>query len=141
MSSLIGILSLLSALAATSYTLLCTYCISNETTCSGTMLSMTCYSGLQCASTYTETTIAGVESTSLTRSCALSSNCGLKGTVTLQHGQMRVSTSCENLALHAKLTTALLIFPHDQCQLQQPFEGAQQSPSVTSAASPQALTK
>ncbi|XP_044130979.1 phospholipase A2 inhibitor NAI-like isoform X3 [Bufo gargarizans] len=57
MSSLIGILSLLSALAATSYTLLCTYCISNETTCSGTMLSMTCYSGLQCASTYTETTI------------------------------------------------------------------------------------
>ncbi|XP_040277122.1 phospholipase A2 inhibitor and Ly6/PLAUR domain-containing protein-like isoform X3 [Bufo bufo] len=94
MSSLIGILSLLSALAATSYALLCTYCISNETTCSGT--SITCYSGLQCGSTYTETTIAGMKSTSLGRICAPSSQCGLKGSVGLQQGHIRMSTSCCN---------------------------------------------
>ncbi|XP_040277167.1 phospholipase A2 inhibitor and Ly6/PLAUR domain-containing protein-like [Bufo bufo] len=94
MSSLIGILSLLSALAATSYALSCTQCISNETTCSGP--SITCPSGNQCGSTYTESTIAGVKSTSLTRSCALSSKCGLNGSVTLQQGHMRISTSCCN---------------------------------------------
>ncbi|XP_040277156.1 phospholipase A2 inhibitor and Ly6/PLAUR domain-containing protein-like [Bufo bufo] len=94
MSSLIGILSLLSALVATSYALSCTQCMSNEATCSGT--STTCPSGNQCGSTYTETTIAGAKSISLTRSCALSSQCGINGSVGLQQGHIRMSTSCCN---------------------------------------------
>ncbi|XP_044134624.1 phospholipase A2 inhibitor NAI-like [Bufo gargarizans] len=94
MSSLIGILSLLSALAATSYALSCTQCFSKETTCSGP--SITCPSDHQCGSAYTETTIVGVKSTSLTRSCSPSSQCDLKGSVRIQQGHMRVSTSCCN---------------------------------------------
>ncbi|XP_040277191.1 phospholipase A2 inhibitor and Ly6/PLAUR domain-containing protein-like [Bufo bufo] len=94
MSSLIRILSLLSALAATSYALSCTQCMSNEATCSGP--SITCPSGNQCASTYTETTTAGMKSTSLGRICAPSSQCGFWGSVTLQQGHIRMSTSCCN---------------------------------------------
>ncbi|XP_044130978.1 phospholipase A2 inhibitor and Ly6/PLAUR domain-containing protein-like [Bufo gargarizans] len=94
MSSLIGILSLLSALAATSYALSCTQCISSGATCSGP--SITCPSGNQCGSAYTETTIVGAKSMSLTRSCAPSSQCGLKGSVGIQQGHMRMSTSCCN---------------------------------------------
>ncbi|XP_044138562.1 phospholipase A2 inhibitor and Ly6/PLAUR domain-containing protein-like [Bufo gargarizans] len=94
MSSLIGILSLLSALAATSYALSCTQCFSSGATCSGP--SMTCPSGNQCGSAYTETTIAGAKSTSLVRTCAPSSQCGLKGSLGLKQGHMRMSTSCCN---------------------------------------------
>ncbi|XP_044134623.1 phospholipase A2 inhibitor and Ly6/PLAUR domain-containing protein-like [Bufo gargarizans] len=94
MSSLFGILCLLSALVATSYALSCTHCFSNEATCSGP--SLTCSSGQHCGTTYRETIAAGLKSISLTRSCTLATQCGFRGTVGIQHGNIRMGTSCCN---------------------------------------------
>ncbi|XP_040277131.1 phospholipase A2 inhibitor 25 kDa subunit-like isoform X4 [Bufo bufo] len=92
MSSLFGILCLLSALAATSYALSCTHCNSEEATCSGP--SMICPADNQCGTAYTETSAGGMKSITLVRSCTPSSQCGYKGTVSIEGAQIRMGTSC-----------------------------------------------
>ncbi|XP_056399866.1 uncharacterized protein LOC130294278 [Hyla sarda] len=95
MISLTGILSLLSALAATSYALSCTQCVSPiSSSCLGS--SVTCPSGYRCGSKYSETTIGGMTTTGIERSCVPSSECNLKGSIGFLHGQMKMASSCCN---------------------------------------------
>ncbi|XP_056399868.1 phospholipase A2 inhibitor and Ly6/PLAUR domain-containing protein-like [Hyla sarda] len=93
MFSLAGILSLLSALAATSYALSCTVCTSTTTTtCAGS--SVTCPVGYQCGSSYTETTAGGSKVAVLVRSCLPSSQCNVEGSMSVQLQKIRMVTSC-----------------------------------------------
>ncbi|XP_075183519.1 phospholipase A2 inhibitor NAI-like [Anomaloglossus baeobatrachus] len=92
MGSLVGILSLLLALAATSSALSCTQCVSASTFCWGA--SKSCPLGSVCASTYTKT-VAGEKTTEFfIRSCEPSSECDFNGSITLQYGNISMVTSC-----------------------------------------------
>ncbi|XP_056399867.1 phospholipase A2 inhibitor and Ly6/PLAUR domain-containing protein-like [Hyla sarda] len=95
MISLTGILSLLSALAATSYALSCTQCASQSKTCSDGII-VTCQSGYKCGSIYSETTagLSGVNFAYLLRSCLPSSECNFKGSITNLQQKTRMVTSC-----------------------------------------------
>ncbi|XP_075134060.1 phospholipase A2 inhibitor and Ly6/PLAUR domain-containing protein-like [Leptodactylus fuscus] len=96
MTSLIRILSLLSALTATSAALSCPECRSETSSCYGS--SVTCPSDSVCGSRYTEASIGGVRS--LHRTCVLSTECNFKGTLSLQQrhirGHLVIVTSCCN---------------------------------------------
>ncbi|XP_056398160.1 phospholipase A2 inhibitor 25 kDa subunit-like [Hyla sarda] len=95
MISLTGILSLLSALAATSYALSCTVCQSlTSSSCSG--VSVTCPSGEQCGSSYTETIFDGVNTKVFVRRCMSISECRFIGTVSLNKVQTKKVHSCCN---------------------------------------------
>ncbi|XP_069803320.1 phospholipase A2 inhibitor NAI-like isoform X2 [Dendropsophus ebraccatus] len=97
MTSMTGILSLLSALIATSDALSCTECISTIfSSCSGP--SVTCPSGYQCGSTYTKSFEGGMTSTVFVRSCMPSSHCNLVGSISQQQGQIKTVSSCCNTA-------------------------------------------
>ncbi|XP_069802882.1 phospholipase A2 inhibitor 25 kDa subunit-like [Dendropsophus ebraccatus] len=94
MTSMTGILSLLSALIATSFALSCTQCMSTiSPLCSGP--SKTCSSGYQCGSTYTESTTAvGGNIVGIVRTCLPSFHCNINGSTTLKQEQVRIATSC-----------------------------------------------
>ncbi|XP_069803833.1 phospholipase A2 inhibitor 25 kDa subunit-like [Dendropsophus ebraccatus] len=94
MTSMTGILSLLSALIATSDALSCTECISTtSSSCSGP--SVTCSSGHQCGSTYTESTTAvGGVFAGVVRACTPSFHCNFTGSVTQKQAQTKIATSC-----------------------------------------------
>ncbi|XP_056398159.1 phospholipase A2 inhibitor and Ly6/PLAUR domain-containing protein-like [Hyla sarda] len=96
MISLTGILSLLSALAATSYALSCTQCVSTTSySCSGS--SVTCPPGYRCGSAYTESSVSGERvSVSLFRACIASHECNFNGSLSIQHGKAKRVTSCCN---------------------------------------------
>ncbi|XP_073425944.1 phospholipase A2 inhibitor and Ly6/PLAUR domain-containing protein-like [Dendrobates tinctorius] len=94
MSSLIGILSLLSTLSATSYALSCTQCSSASASCTGS--SVTCRSGYMCGSSYTETAVGATTQESFIRSCIASSECSFSGSLSIQNGYIRMGISCCN---------------------------------------------
>ncbi|XP_069804263.1 phospholipase A2 inhibitor and Ly6/PLAUR domain-containing protein-like [Dendropsophus ebraccatus] len=95
MTSLTGILSLLSALIATSDALSCTQCMSvSSSSCSGP--SVSCSPGHQCGSAYTKTSVAGQTSEVLVRGCVPSSECDVRGGMNIQYGQIKMVTSCCN---------------------------------------------
>ncbi|KAM4015094.1 phospholipase A2 inhibitor and Ly6/PLAUR domain-containing protein-like [Anomaloglossus baeobatrachus] len=94
MSSLIGLLSLLLTIAATSYALSCTECMSPSSTCSGN--SGTCPSGQVCGTAYLETTKGGKKTEFVMRSCTPSSECNIKGSTSTAEAQLRMVTSCCN---------------------------------------------
>ncbi|XP_077116221.1 phospholipase A2 inhibitor and Ly6/PLAUR domain-containing protein-like isoform X2 [Ranitomeya variabilis] len=94
MSSLIGILILLSALAATSDALSCTHCMSDTTSCTGS--SVSCSSGQLCGTVYSDSRAGSLSSTSFIRSCTPSSQCNFTGSMTIQNGYMRMAISCCN---------------------------------------------
>ncbi|KAM3923136.1 phospholipase A2 inhibitor and Ly6/PLAUR domain-containing protein-like [Leptodactylus fuscus] len=92
MTSLIRILSLLSALTATSSALSCTECRST-TTCSG--YDVTCPPGSFCGSSYSETTaVDGTRIQNLVRTCLPSNSCDYKGSISIKQLQVRTVTSC-----------------------------------------------
>ncbi|XP_073426665.1 phospholipase A2 inhibitor and Ly6/PLAUR domain-containing protein-like [Dendrobates tinctorius] len=93
MSSLIGILSLLFALAATSYALSCTLC-SSDTTTSCTGSSVSCSPGQSCGSVYSDSRAGVVSATNFVRSCIPSSQCDFTGSMTVQYVYMRMAISC-----------------------------------------------
>ncbi|KAG8550144.1 hypothetical protein GDO81_028170 [Engystomops pustulosus] len=93
MTSLLAIVSLLSALTATGSALSCTECMSlTSSSCSGS--SVTCPPGYLCASDYAEIEAAGQKISSVMRSCAPSSECNLKGSVSMTYGKARSAMSC-----------------------------------------------
>ncbi|KAG8548769.1 hypothetical protein GDO81_024260 [Engystomops pustulosus] len=93
MTSLIGILCLLSALTATSVGLSCISCFSlDATSCTGD--SLTCTSKNLCGSTYTENLVGGNITRSYNRGCLPSSECNLKGGISTNQGRIRSIISC-----------------------------------------------
>ncbi|XP_069804500.1 phospholipase A2 inhibitor gamma subunit B-like [Dendropsophus ebraccatus] len=94
MTSLARILSLFSALIATSGALSCTECASKTSlTCSGP--SVTCPSGYRCGSTYLVTTAAGgVRETGVIRRCTAPSYCDFNGILSAEYARIRVASSC-----------------------------------------------
>ncbi|XP_069802883.1 phospholipase A2 inhibitor and Ly6/PLAUR domain-containing protein-like [Dendropsophus ebraccatus] len=96
MMSLTGILSLFSALIATSDALSCTQCYSSYSwTCSGP--SSVCPSGYECGSSYTGKTtgiITGEMSRELIRGCLPSSHCNIQGSIRIHIGYIQKVTSC-----------------------------------------------
>ncbi|XP_073426003.1 phospholipase A2 inhibitor and Ly6/PLAUR domain-containing protein-like [Dendrobates tinctorius] len=93
MNSLIGILSLFSTFAATSYALWCAQCVAFGTsTCTGN--TMICPSGQVCGTSYLEIDVGGTMNKTVVRSCALSSECGFIGSMTIQQVQYRMGISC-----------------------------------------------
>ncbi|XP_069803488.1 phospholipase A2 inhibitor and Ly6/PLAUR domain-containing protein-like isoform X2 [Dendropsophus ebraccatus] len=94
MMSMTGILSLLSALIATSDALSCTQCYSESSSCSGP--SVTCPLDHQCGSTYTETTAGGVKNVVTYRACTKTSECNFNGSVSVNGGKVKRVTSCCN---------------------------------------------
>ncbi|XP_073511830.1 phospholipase A2 inhibitor and Ly6/PLAUR domain-containing protein-like [Phyllobates terribilis] len=94
MTSLIGILSLFSALAAISNALTCTQCVSTSASCSGS--SVTCPSGSTCGSSYTETVVGGATQVSFIRSCIPPAECNYNGSLSIPQGYVRMGISCCN---------------------------------------------
>ncbi|KAM4015675.1 phospholipase A2 inhibitor NAI-like [Anomaloglossus baeobatrachus] len=94
MTSLIETLILLSTLAATGYTLRCPQCVSASSTCSGS--SATCPAGQVCGISYSQTQAGGVMTEAFGRTCTVSSQCNMKGSITLQQGRIRTVTACCN---------------------------------------------
>ncbi|XP_069804346.1 phospholipase A2 inhibitor and Ly6/PLAUR domain-containing protein-like [Dendropsophus ebraccatus] len=93
MTSLTGILSLLSALIATSYALTCSDCMSTSSSlCLGT--SVTCSSGYQCGAEHMQTTSDGKTFDIFSRSCMPPSHCNTSGSITLHNGQIKMVTAC-----------------------------------------------
>ncbi|KAG9469310.1 hypothetical protein GDO78_020868 [Eleutherodactylus coqui] len=92
MISLIGFLSLVLALTATSSALSCTQCMSTSSTCSGD--SITCSSRSVCGSTYTQSLVEGVRTVNLIRGCIPSSDCNFSGTMSISQGRIAVGISC-----------------------------------------------
>ncbi|KAM4015678.1 phospholipase A2 inhibitor and Ly6/PLAUR domain-containing protein-like isoform 2-T2 [Anomaloglossus baeobatrachus] len=92
MGSLVGILSLLLALAATSFALSCTQCISGSPPCTGS--NGTCPSGHMCGSAYLTFTFGGDTETRFERTCMISQICNIKGSWTVNQVQYKVATSC-----------------------------------------------
>ncbi|XP_069803906.1 phospholipase A2 inhibitor and Ly6/PLAUR domain-containing protein-like [Dendropsophus ebraccatus] len=92
MPSVLGILTILSALAATGRALSCVECKDSSTTCSGS--SVTCAPGLVCGSTYGETIIGGQTFKNVLRSCAPTNECSLKGNIDLSPSKIRMVTTC-----------------------------------------------
>ncbi|XP_066428748.1 phospholipase A2 inhibitor and Ly6/PLAUR domain-containing protein-like [Eleutherodactylus coqui] len=91
MISLIGFLSLFSALTATSSALLCTKCTSTSTTCSGS--SITCPDGFMCGSEYTVLG-EGERTEHLIRKCTPSSECNFSGSMTMTEERFALGISC-----------------------------------------------
>ncbi|KAM3923137.1 phospholipase A2 inhibitor and Ly6/PLAUR domain-containing protein-like [Leptodactylus fuscus] len=85
MTSLIRILSLLSALTATSSALSCTECKSTNLSCSGS--SVTCPLGSICGSRLSETFVDGSWITILARRCVPTKSCDFKGSLSLKKVQ------------------------------------------------------
>ncbi|XP_071969175.1 uncharacterized protein [Engystomops pustulosus] len=93
MTSLLAIVSLLSALTATGAALSCTECMSlTSSSCSGS--SVTCPPGYVCASVHGESGNAWTTNPSVVRSCAHPSACNYKGSLSMQYGKARSATSC-----------------------------------------------
>ncbi|KAG9468806.1 hypothetical protein GDO78_021920 [Eleutherodactylus coqui] len=92
MTSVIGILSLILALTATSSALSCTKCSSTSSRCSGN--SITCPSGSVCGSAYTQSFVEGVRTKNLIRGCTPSSDCNFSGTMSITKGRIEVGISC-----------------------------------------------
>ncbi|XP_066465376.1 uncharacterized protein [Eleutherodactylus coqui] len=92
MTSLIGFLSLVSALTATSSALSCTECVSPSSTCSG--ISITCPPGTMCGSLHTRSLTEGVRMETLIRGCTPLPDCNLNGTVSIMELQIEVGISC-----------------------------------------------
>ncbi|XP_075183856.1 phospholipase A2 inhibitor 25 kDa subunit-like isoform X1 [Anomaloglossus baeobatrachus] len=92
MTSLIGILSLLSTFAATSYALTCSECVSTSSSCSGRIV--VCPSGLVCGSAYSRTLAGGRTIESFVRSCTPTSKCHQKGSISTEHGIIKMVTAC-----------------------------------------------
>ncbi|XP_066428747.1 phospholipase A2 inhibitor and Ly6/PLAUR domain-containing protein-like [Eleutherodactylus coqui] len=91
MISLIGFLSLFSALTATSSSISCTQCESLSSTCSGS--SITCPDGFMCGSEYTDLG-EGVRAKHLTRTCTPSSECNFSGSMTIKQKRFALGISC-----------------------------------------------
>ncbi|KAG8570109.1 hypothetical protein GDO81_014710 [Engystomops pustulosus] len=95
MTSPILTLSLLSALTVTSSALLCTQCLSeNSTSCSGP--SVSCPPGYECGSSHTKTNVGEFETNSVARVCALPSECNFTGIIGIPLGKSRIAASCCN---------------------------------------------
>ncbi|KAM3923434.1 phospholipase A2 inhibitor and Ly6/PLAUR domain-containing protein-like [Leptodactylus fuscus] len=93
MTPLLGILSLLLALAVTGDALSCRQCSSFTSTCTGS--SVACPAGSLCGSTYTETSVGGSTSAqSLIMTCTPSSQCHFNGSLSMLQGRVRMVTSC-----------------------------------------------
>ncbi|XP_066428746.1 phospholipase A2 inhibitor and Ly6/PLAUR domain-containing protein-like [Eleutherodactylus coqui] len=92
MTSLIGFLSLFSALTATSSALSCTKCSSTSSTCSGS--SVTCPVGFMCGSVHSRVLGEAVRSENLIRGCTPSSECKLSGTMSITQGRIALGISC-----------------------------------------------
>ncbi|XP_031761701.1 phospholipase A2 inhibitor 25 kDa subunit isoform X1 [Xenopus tropicalis] len=90
----LGILSILSALAATGYSLSCQTCIGvGSTPCQGQ--SMSCPADNACAATYTLTTAHGVTVSQVyTLSCAPRSQCDKPGSISIPDGKIKRGISC-----------------------------------------------
>ncbi|XP_071969518.1 phospholipase A2 inhibitor and Ly6/PLAUR domain-containing protein-like [Engystomops pustulosus] len=92
MVSMIGSLSFVLALAASSYALSCIQCTSESSECSGD--SATCPPNHLCGSTYTETSISGKTSALLHKACAPLSECGFNGSISIKKGHIRMVIAC-----------------------------------------------
>ncbi|XP_066462647.1 phospholipase A2 inhibitor and Ly6/PLAUR domain-containing protein-like [Eleutherodactylus coqui] len=90
MTSLIGILSLVSALTATSSALSCMECKSETSPCS----SILCPPETMCGTVYFQGLAAGMGSQSLHRGCLPLSECGNSGTISIKQGRSGVGVSC-----------------------------------------------
>ncbi|KAE8594363.1 hypothetical protein XENTR_v10019605 [Xenopus tropicalis] len=90
----LGILSVLSALAATGYSLSCQTCMSaGSTPCQGE--SLPCPADNACAATYALTTANGVTVSQVyTLSCAPRSQCDKPGSISIPDGKIKRGTSC-----------------------------------------------
>lgn len=92
----LGTLFALSLLAAPSHSLTCIECMStNSTSCTGD--AVTCPEGYFCATSYTESTVGGQNSTRYVRSCAPQNRCNKTGRISTLDGTMKWSTSCCSL--------------------------------------------
>ncbi|XP_069803696.1 phospholipase A2 inhibitor and Ly6/PLAUR domain-containing protein-like [Dendropsophus ebraccatus] len=89
MTSFLGLLSILSVLAAPGYALSCVQCAS-ASTCSGS--SVTCLSGYECGSLYTESEGA----VHVVRGCTPKRECNFKGNIVLDNGKFKMATTCCN---------------------------------------------
>ncbi|KAM3921429.1 uncharacterized protein RB166_010801 [Leptodactylus fuscus] len=91
---LLGILLLLSALAATGYSLTCKTCAlsTNDTKCDGP--TMTCQSDDSCVFAYTKVTIGDKVTNQYTATCGKKKHCNIKGSLTFDTGSVLMATSC-----------------------------------------------
>ncbi|KAG9465416.1 hypothetical protein GDO78_018373 [Eleutherodactylus coqui] len=92
MTSLIGILSLVSTLTATSSALSCTKCESETSTCSGDRI--TCPSETMCGTAYLQGLVEGIRIQKLHRGCQPLSECGISGTISIKEGRFGIGSSC-----------------------------------------------
>ncbi|XP_066428758.1 phospholipase A2 inhibitor and Ly6/PLAUR domain-containing protein-like [Eleutherodactylus coqui] len=92
MTSLIGFLTLISALTSTSSALSCTECTSTSTTCSG--FSRDCPPGTLCGSTYTKVLTGVLGTELLVRGCIPLSECNFNGTMSMKEVHTGVGISC-----------------------------------------------
>ncbi|KAM4015478.1 phospholipase A2 inhibitor NAI-like [Anomaloglossus baeobatrachus] len=95
MSSCLLITCLLSAIAATGYSLSCIECTSlSDTVCKGE--SKTCSAGNDsCILSYVVTSIGGMEISKMyTRQCGQSNLCSKTGSISLPNGRIKAGTSC-----------------------------------------------
>ncbi|XP_040277369.1 phospholipase A2 inhibitor and Ly6/PLAUR domain-containing protein-like [Bufo bufo] len=95
MTSILGILTVFSALVATACALSCTECVTNEpstTTCSGNKVS--CANGFLCGSTFIETVQGKGKVSTFGRRCVHKSQCDFKGNVALSDIKQRTATTC-----------------------------------------------
>ncbi|XP_075462394.1 uncharacterized protein LOC142497880 [Ascaphus truei] len=76
------------------YSLTCIGCIDMaDTSCTGSSIS--CPADNVCLSSYTVTTVGGIEiSTLFTRSCELQSKCDMSGSIIIPNGKIKTTTSC-----------------------------------------------
>ncbi|XP_075462386.1 phospholipase A2 inhibitor and Ly6/PLAUR domain-containing protein-like isoform X2 [Ascaphus truei] len=91
------IFTVISALAAPGYSLLCSHCNAlGETSCTGD--EKKCPSDdYMCGSTNTVTIMEGVASKMFTRSCEKRSACGISASIGFLKGKIKTATSCCNM--------------------------------------------
>ncbi|XP_069599046.1 phospholipase A2 inhibitor and Ly6/PLAUR domain-containing protein-like [Ranitomeya imitator] len=89
----------------TGYALSCTQCTSTTSTCTGN--SVICSSGQACGTAYTEIGVGGSTAGTVVRTCALSSECGFIGSMTIQQIKYRMGISCCHFENCAPLTPSL----------------------------------
>ncbi|XP_071969176.1 phospholipase A2 inhibitor and Ly6/PLAUR domain-containing protein-like [Engystomops pustulosus] len=107
MKSLLGFVTLFSALTATSHALTCTQCMAiNSASCTGN--NVTCTSGNTCGAIYAKTVIDNVATQVFLRACISNLSCEATGTMTTSQGQLWVLTKCCNTD---NCTTADFSFP------------------------------
>lgn len=94
MAALLGVLLIVSALTAPGFSLSCITCVDyTGAQCTGS--SATCSAGSSCATSVSVSIVGSTtQSSTLTRGCAPANQCNITGSLSIQGGKIKISTSC-----------------------------------------------